>query len=197
MCAHERLFRLALETLHTSVAACRCGWYLCYSGSRFIKGVAISTRQYVALRFVFVSSLSLQTLQTLWQSNTWFGQRGLTALPSARASDQPSPPANWSLTPHFITSRTSIFGTKRHLTVSTGLLLLLYSCIYLFIHFYFCAWIVRNNSAGDKHSYFHVNTIVLLLQDILAQLSVTVKYGLIVSTTVQFISNQYKLPSGL
>ncbi len=43
------------------------GGYLCYCGSGFIKGVAISTRQHVALRFVFVFSLSLQTL---WQSST-------------------------------------------------------------------------------------------------------------------------------
>lgn len=155
MCAYERLSRLAVKSLHTSVAVCQCGWYLCYSSSRFIKGVAISTRQYVALRFVFfVSSLS---------PSKHSKHCGRATHDLDREDWQPClAPGLWSA---ISTSKLKLdpalhHQPRKHLRNKTSS-----NCKYqaaslfthvftVFVHFYFGAGAVRNTSAEEKHSYF-------------------------------------------
>ncbi len=180
MCAQERPFVL-LWKLFTHLLQRVGGRYLCYCGSGFIKGVAISTRQYVALRFVFVFSLPLQTL---WQSNTWFGQRGLTALPSTRPliSHLHQQTEAWPALHHqpHKHHRNKTSSNCEYWTASVFFFFFFPFTFKLEISFILC-----------------VNTIALLLQYILAKSyfiwinkSVTVKNGFIVSATVQFFSIQ-------
>lgn len=107
----------------------------CSRHSWFIKGVAVSTRLYVALRFVFVffplshsHSLSPSVSPPTPHPSKHCGR---ATHDLDREDWQPClAPGLWSaistsklkLDPHFITSHTSIFVTKRHLTVSTILL---------------------------------------------------------------------------
>lgn len=79
---------LALKTLSHICCGVSVEDFCVNCGSRFIKGVAISTRHFKICLCLF--SLPphthppsfLSSSKILWQSNTWFGQRGLTGLPS-------------------------------------------------------------------------------------------------------------------
>lgn len=105
--------RLAVKAPHTSVAA-PFGRYSCCCGSGFIKGVAISTRCFVALKICLLSSVSPPKTHC-----------DRAAHDLDRENWQPRlTPGLWSaistskLNSHFITSHTSISVTRRCLTVS-------------------------------------------------------------------------------